>query len=682
MTPFEKAKRIWSAPSEQPNQYAAFRTRFHLESAPSKAILRIRADNRYSLTLNGEWIPAQQYSDYDFFPVYDEIAISSSLFCIGENTIDILGYCQNETSAIYRRGEPSLIFELSVDGNVQAFSGEDTLVTTSTGFQSGVMTKITPQLGYSFRYDPQHAQDPTYERATVLPDREMNYRPRPISQLTVGDPIPARITAQGVFLKSGQSESGKAISSDFLSARAFKEMSENANLLPSKDGITLTAEEGDGIYAVVDLGAENAGYLLFDVAIEEDCQIVCGYGEHLDDLRVRAAIDGRNFAFEINAAKGRNTLFYPIKRFGCRYLQIHAACKKITLHYVGLRSVDYPYPEVKIPNGLNLLQRRIYHTAIRTLRLCSHEHYEDTPWREQGLYAMDSRNQMLFTYDAFGETNFAKENLRLMAEGQKEHGLLELCSPAEFDDAINIPCFSLVWITALHEYFERTQDTEFIKEMMPCAARILAFFADLAREDGLVKNRKGFWNFYEWAPMMTGRSNAYDAPLNAFYLMALRAYKSMAEAIGMIGEETDAKIKEVEVAYNQTFYSTEKQAYRLSTYEDRQEIYPELVQALSVLAGVCRDSAQMRDLLYRLAQGEFSPSATLSHRIYCYQALNLLPEMKEHIVRDADARWFEMLTKGATSFWETEGGADDFDLAGSLCHGWSAVPIWVYWNCL
>ena len=681
MTPFVQAKRIWSAHDTRPNQYVGFRTRFSMEALPQKAFLRIRADNRYSITLNGKWIAAQQYSDYDFAPVYDEIEVSSWL-CIGENTLEILGYCQNETSAIYRRGEPSLIFELCADGVIVTASGKDTLVTTDTGFQSGEVEKTSHQLGYSFRYNAKDAQEPVYLPATLLSEREMDYRLRPIPQLTVGDPLPARIAAQGIFIKSGETESGKAIMSDFLSARPFKNMSADENALPSDNGITLSAEDGDGIYAVIDLGSENAGYLLLDALVEEDTRITCGYGEHLDDLRVRAAIDGRNFAFEIHATKGRNTLFYPIKRIGCRYLQIHAACKKITLYYAGLRPVNYPYPETRIPDGLNLLQRRIYDTAVKTLRLCSHEHYEDTPWREQALYAMDSRNQMLFSYDAFGETNFAKENLRLMAQGQKASGLIELCSPAELDDSINIPCFSLVWITALHEYFERTQDVEFVKEMLPCASRILNFFAELSTEDGLVKNRRGFWHFYEWAPMMTGRSNACDAPLNAFHLMALRAYKNLSEAVGTSSDGMEAKIQAIEDAYVRAFYSEEKQAYRLSTYEDRLEIYPELVQALTVLAGVCKDPDQKKDLLRRMAGGEFSPTTTLSHRIYCYQALSTCPEMKEAIVRDVDARWFEMLAKGATSFWETERGADDFDLAGSLCHGWSAVPIWVYWNCL
>ena len=37
-----------------------------------------------------------------------------------------------------------------------------------------------------------------------------------------------------------------------------------------------------------------------------------------------------------------------------------------------------------------------------------------------------------------------------------------------------------------------------------------------------------------------------------------------------------------------------------------------------------------------------------------------------------------MLKAGATSFWETEKGESDFDGAGSLCHGWSAIPVYYF----
>lgn len=60
------------------------------------------------------------------------------------------------------------------------------------------------------------------------------------------------------------------------------------------------------------------------------------------------------------------------------------------------------------------------------------------------------------------------------------------------------------------------------------------------------------------------------------------------------------------------------------------------------------------------------------------------------LVRYADDRKFcideikrifgSMVLGGATSFWETANGEADFDDAGSLCHGWSAVACYVLDN--
>ena len=48
------------------------------------------------------------------------------------------------------------------------------------------------------------------------------------------------------------------------------------------------------------------------------------------------------------------------------------------------------------------------------------------------------------------------------------------------------------------------------------------------------------------------------------------------------------------------------------------------------------------------------------------------------VMEDIAKRWGKMLQKGATSFWETDKGASDFGGAGSLCHGWSAIPVYFY----
>ena len=50
------------------------------------------------------------------------------------------------------------------------------------------------------------------------------------------------------------------------------------------------------------------------------------------------------------------------------------------------------------------------------------------------------------------------------------------------------------------------------------------------------------------------------------------------------------------------------------------------------------------------------------------------------VMEDVARIWGGMLFAGATSFWETDAGAWDFERAGSLCHGWSAVPIYLYYR--
>ena len=71
------------------------------------------------------------------------------------------------------------------------------------------------------------------------------------------------------------------------------------------------------------------------------------------------------------------------------------------------------------------------------------EHYVDTPWREQCLYAFDSRNQMLCGYYVFenGNAEYARGNLKLIAEDRRADGLLSICTPCGTD--LTIPAFSL-----------------------------------------------------------------------------------------------------------------------------------------------------------------------------------------------------------------------------------------------
>ena len=71
---------------------------------------------------------------------------------------------------------------------------------------------------------------------------------------------------------------------------------------------------------------------------------------------------------------------------------------------------------------------------------------------------------------------------------------------------------------------------------------------------------------------------------------------------------------------------------------------------------------------------------SLAMKAFKYDALLLCDKKryKDVIVNEIRTDYKKMLEAGATSAWETAVGAADFNNAGSLCHGWNALPIYYY----
>lgn len=109
-----------------------------------------------------------------------------------------------------------------------------------------------------------------------------------------------------------------------------------------------------------------------------------------------------------------------------------------------------------------------------------------------------------------------------------------------------------------------------------------------------------------------------------------------------------------------------------------QEQYTALGNALAILAEVVTgDEAEV--LCQKLVGGELV-ECSLSMKIMMYQALinTDAEQYRQHILSEIRANYTKMLDAGSTTVWETIEGASAFGHAGSLCHGWSAVPVYIY----
>lgn len=319
----------------------------------------------------------------------------------------------------------------------------------------------------------------------------------------------------------------------------------------------------------------------------------------------------------------------------------------------------------------------VYQVCVDTLKLCMHDHYEDCPWREQALYVMDSRNQMLCGYYAFEEYAFARANLKLISQDNRKDGMLSICYPAGTD--LTIPSFGLHFFTQVKEYGEHSGDWAFVEEIFPKLESVLQVYLEKCEKDGgllLTFEGERYWNFYEWADGLVNPPGApveKDLILNCLFSLALQNMAYICEKLEKeqsffkLAESLNERIREVFFVQESGFFTTKTEMVS----------YSELGNALAVLCGVATQ-AQAQNICEKLTADSGWSKITLSMKCFKYDALLKVDEQKyrSYILEDIKSVYQKMLKKGATSVWETEGGERDFGGAGSLCHGWSAMPVY------
>ena len=693
---FKNAKPIWLAKQAAPDEFAEFRILMTVPENAADPILTVSADTDYNLHYGDRLLAFGQYADSPAEKVYDEVTLTDLPRGREIELRLTVWYCGIDTQT-YIKAEAGVIYEIrteTADGIsvLLAASGEDVQGRLCPAYRSHVEHLISGQLGLNYHANGEAAlrdEDFPFEPCRIVEGFPKHFFPRPTAKLELCPTVSGRLVQTGGFTYANRS----GYASIDMQHASLSQTPLAPLKLPTrqlgKQPITLRREGGQ-VYFMIDLGREEVGFLSFDLEVDSICDIEIGYGEHLNDGRCRTSV--RNFAITYRAHAGRNRFLGSFRRFGCRYLQFFVHADTVTVHDAGICPTVYPLTPKAYRSG-NLLRDTIYEVCQHTLRCCMHEHYEDCPWREQALYTMDSRNQMLCGYYAFGETAFARACLHLIGHGMRPDGILTLCYPAGKD--FPIPAFSTVYFIQMWEYIEHSGDTSLSREYKNLLCRLMeTFLSKMRPEIGLIENFHGdggYWNFYEWSETMSGRlgkraTPAIEAPLNAFLSLALQAFVKILRAIGEedAANNYESRIAPLNEAIRTYFFRPNDGLF--ASFDDRDEgKYSVLTNALCLLCGAA-DGIDTQTLLKVLAANGAADSGlyvipnTLSMNSFRFDAL--LREDRERyapiILHEIDRDYLYMLRNGATTFWETIEGAEDFSDAGSLCHGWSALPIYYY----
>ena len=654
------AKWVWPADEEgKINAYADFVADFE---SKGNAVVRICASTDYAMYCNGEFVSAGAYASYPEKKFYDEIELPVRP---GKNRLAIVGYCVNFPCSTSVKDSRGVLFEVESEG-VRILSGEDTLCRASREYQSGPVPHVTPQLGYTVRkdltaYDGWREPDGAlkgFAPARAL-ENESDLAPRPISRLTRGEPVFGRLHGQGLFRLHAGESLGDRLQRSYLSARRLGEFTQVVPEDKTPYVFQPTGEKADGVYLLFDLGGEKTGSFAAEFEFPEETEVAYCWGEHLDDLRVRTEISGRNFVGSYRAPKGRSQYVERFRRLGLRYLMVFVYAERFTLYGAGIEPAVYPV--TKKPGKLSdPLHERIREVGVHTLRCCLHEHYEDCPWREQSQYVMDSRNQMLAGYYSFENREFARASLLLMSDRIGENGQIPLMQPSEFPTYI--PDFTLCYPAVVADYLEHTGDESVLPVLLPRLEKIVSSFESRLDETGMIPRSQDDeeWNFFEWTEGMANGCG-YDArsfgkeyalPNQAFFIIALKGYLDCLAHAGKSDEKREALKASLIERADMIFWQEKEGRYATYLTDGKLAHGAEYTQVLAAYAGIAR--GERREKVFALLTAPDNGLVGLSLSNYLYKYDVLLSEgtrFRDFVKDEIEQIWGDMLYAGATTFY-------------------------------
>ena len=318
----------------------------------------------------------------------------------------------------------------------------------------------------------------------------------------------------------------------------------------------------------------------------------------------------------------------------------------------------------------------IWDISVRTLRRCMHETYMDGPFYEQLQYIMDTRAQILYTYSVAADDRLARQAIDDFRRSQRPDGLLNACYPNR--NANVIPGFSMFYILMLYDHMMYFGDRELIVSCMDSVDRALGFFDAHIEADGMVGKIGGvngenpYWSFVDWAEewmptigMPAAAMNGPDTLQNLIYVMGLQAAAELAEFI----DDAAAADRYEERAEDVI------EAVRLHCMNDDGLLtdgtgcseLSQHAQVLGVLTGLYDEEEARRAMDKCMNESGFA-RCSVAWNYYLFRALEQTGLY--YLTDRCWDTWRKMIANGCTTCVESE------KYPRSECHAWGALAMY------
>lgn len=405
-----------------------------------------------------------------------------------------------------------------------------------------------------------------------------------------------------------------------------------------------------------DFGKETFGKTCFTGLSGEKVRIQ--FGESRAE-----ALDGPWTVIRFDAEPVKGCVSYPPYAFRYIYVADKGAEVQASYEYLPLSYRGEFRCKEEIVN-------RVWDTAAYTFHLNCREFFLDGIKRDGWVWSADAYQSQFVNHYLFFDREIEKRTL--IALGGKR----------PFKRHINtIMDYSFFWVIGLWEYYKTYGDRKFMEQIVPQAEEVMRFCLGRTDEDGFIREKPGDWIFIDWAPMDKTGALCGEQIL---YAKAMECFSAIAGLTGRDDLGCGERAVKLQQAVQKYFFDKEKGVFT-DSYESGKRNVTRQSNILAYLFLPCSQE-QKQNIYERVVLNEQVAQITTPYfkfyenQVHCLEGNGTL---LEESVRNY---YGGMLENGATTLYEefdpNKKGEEHYAMYGnpfekSLCHAWSASPIYL-----
>jgi len=316
--------------------------------------------------------------------------------------------------------------------------------------------------------------------------------------------------------------------------------------------------------------------------------------------------------------------------------------------------------------------------SARAMQMCCHEMLFDCPYYEQQMYPGDTRVQLNVLSAMSRDDRMVKRAIELYDLGTRDDGMCPFNWPTRgLQEGAS---YTLCYLLMYGDYAMNHADREWLRARLPGLRKSMAGMEYYENPEGLLENLPG-WNFMDWTVGWDGDGTApgcrfgdgVNAELNLYWNLAMKSAAATERALGngMQAEYWEDKSRKLAAKIVEKFWDGGRS---LLADTPEKKNFSEHAQALALIGDVLPKDKADAAFRHLVEDGDLK-RCTVYFSYYLFETYFKFGR-GDLFLKRLDL-WRDYVKKGlATTQEAPDSGKNGQNESRSDCHAWGAHPIW------